>query len=64
MVWIVAPLGALSSFGLMIFLPLQTWIRLVVWFAIGIVIYLSYGVRNSKLARSAEVSATAQTRTK
>jgi len=64
MVWIVAPLGALSSFGLMIFLPLQTWIRLVVWFAIGIVIYLSYGVRNSKLARSAEVSATAQARAK
>src|SRR5215467_15641450 len=28
LVWVVAPLGALSSFGLMLFLPLETWIRL------------------------------------
>src|SRR5258708_6110974 len=50
LVWVVAPLGALSSFGLMLFLPLGTWIRLVGWFAIGVVIYFLYGVRHSKLA--------------
>ena len=49
-VWVVAPLGALSSFGLMLFLPLQTWIRLVGWFLIGIAIYFFYSVRHSKLA--------------
>jgi basic amino acid/polyamine antiporter, APA family len=46
----VAPLGALSALALMVFLPLQTWIRLIVWFAIGMVVYFIYGVRHSKLA--------------
>jgi basic amino acid/polyamine antiporter, APA family len=50
LVWIVAPLGALSSFGLMLFLPWETWVRLVVWFLIGMVVYFLYGVRHSKLA--------------
>jgi APA family basic amino acid/polyamine antiporter len=40
----------------MLSLPLMTWIRLVVWFLIGIVIYLCYGVRNSKLARTGRPS--------
>jgi APA family basic amino acid/polyamine antiporter len=55
-VWVVAPLGALSALGLMVFLPLQTWIRLIVWFAIGIVVYFSYGVRHSKLANASSVA--------
>ena len=50
-VWFVAPMGAISSFGLMLYLPLETWIRLAVWFAIGMVIYFSYSIRQSKLAR-------------
>jgi len=48
-VWAVAPMGALSAFGLMLYLPLMTWMRLLVWFAVGIVIYFSYGYRRSKL---------------
>ncbi len=52
MVWLVAPMGALSALGLMVFLPRLTWIRLGVWFAIGMVFYLSYGMRRSKLART------------
>jgi APA family basic amino acid/polyamine antiporter len=56
-VWIVAPLGALSSFGLLLTLPLATWIRLLVWFAIGMVVYFLYGVRNSKLAQPAPAQA-------
>jgi len=51
-VWFVAPAGAISALVLMIALPWTTWRRLIVWFVIGIVVYFSYGVRNSKLARS------------
>ena len=50
-VWIVAPLGALSSFYLMYYLPWPTWRRLFVWLAIGLVIYFVYGRTHSRLAR-------------
>jgi APA family basic amino acid/polyamine antiporter len=53
MVWFVAPAGALSAMLLMAALPLTTWIRLIVWFVIGIVFYLCYGVSHSRLARPA-----------
>jgi APA family basic amino acid/polyamine antiporter len=49
-VWFVAPMGAISSLALMLSLPLTTWIRLAVWFAIGLLIYFVYGARRSKLA--------------
>jgi APA family basic amino acid/polyamine antiporter len=48
---IVAPLGALSALYLMISLPWVTWRRLIVWFAIGMVVYFAYGIRNSRLAQ-------------
>jgi len=50
-VWFVAPMGALSALYLMLNLPWTTWLRLIVWFVIGIVIYFAYGVRQSKLAQ-------------
>jgi APA family basic amino acid/polyamine antiporter len=49
-VWVVAPLGAVSALGLMFALPGRTWARLLIWLAIGLVIYFSYGIRKSKLA--------------
>jgi APA family basic amino acid/polyamine antiporter len=55
-VWLVAPLGALSSFGLMLTLPMMTWLRLLGWFVIGMVIYFLYGVKRSKLAQPAPTS--------
>lgn len=48
-IWFVAPMGALSAFALMLYLPLMTWMRLLVWFLIGLVIYLAYGHRHSRL---------------
>jgi APA family basic amino acid/polyamine antiporter len=51
-VWFVAPAGVVSALYLMISLPWTTWLRLIVWFLIGIVFYFSYGVRASKLAQS------------
>jgi APA family basic amino acid/polyamine antiporter len=48
-VWLTAPLGVLSCVLLMATLPYDTWLRLFVWMAIGIVIYGLYGMRHSKL---------------
>lgn len=50
-VWITAPLGAAFSFLLMAGLPVDTWIRLVVWMVIGLVIYFAYGASHSVLGR-------------
>jgi len=50
-VWFVAPAGAISAGWLMISLPWSTWQRLLIWFAIGMVVYFAYGVRRSNLAR-------------
>jgi APA family basic amino acid/polyamine antiporter len=47
-VWIVAPLGTIICLLMMIFLPLATWIRLLVWTLAGLALYYSYGVRHAK----------------
>ncbi len=46
---LVPILGILSCLGLMLTLPGDTWLRLMVWLAIGLVIYFGYGHRHSKL---------------
>jgi APA family basic amino acid/polyamine antiporter len=42
-------LGMLGCLGLMAYLPLLTWIRFVVWSAIGIVVYFGYSMKHSRL---------------
>jgi APA family basic amino acid/polyamine antiporter len=48
-VWIVAPLSVLSCLVLMMSLPIENWIRFIVWLAIGMVIYFTYSRRRSAL---------------
>ncbi|MEN6560501.1 MAG: amino acid permease [Acidobacteriota bacterium] len=42
-------MGILCCIYLMSGLPAGTWIRLLAWMAIGLVIYFTYGIRRSKL---------------
>jgi basic amino acid/polyamine antiporter, APA family len=46
---VVPILGILFCLLLMVGLPLVTWVRLVVWLVIGLVIYISYGRNHSTL---------------
>ena len=41
--------GRAGEPGLMAFLPLDTWLRLVIWLGIGLVIYFGYGYRYSRM---------------
>lgn len=47
-VGVVAPLGAFFALVQMLALPKDTWIRLVVWMLIGIIIYMMYGRKYGK----------------
>ena len=46
---LVPILGIGVCLFMMVFLPMDTWIRLLVWMLIGLDIYLVYGVKNSAL---------------
>ncbi|HMI08227.1 MAG TPA: amino acid permease [Flavobacterium sp.] len=44
---LVPILGVFVCLFMMVFLPLDTWIRLIVWMMIGFDLYLFYGMKNS-----------------
>jgi basic amino acid/polyamine antiporter, APA family len=46
--WVPA-CGVLSSFGLMTFLPSETWERLAIWLALGLIVYFAYSRKHSKV---------------
>ena len=46
---LVPILGAGICILQMASLPLDTWLRLIVWMAIGFIIYFTYGIRKSKI---------------
>jgi len=45
--FLFGPLGILVNLIMMLFLPLDTWIRLVVWLMVGLLIYFTYGRQHS-----------------
>ncbi|HLJ25607.1 MAG TPA: amino acid permease [Candidatus Angelobacter sp.] len=49
-------MGILVAFAMMASLPGDTWLRLIIWLAIGMVIYFTYGRHHSKVQRG-EVAA-------
>ncbi|HET8649631.1 MAG TPA: amino acid permease, partial [Gemmatimonadales bacterium] len=51
----ITPLISIAAcLYLMLQLPRITWIRFVIWLAVGLIIYFSYGVGHSRLRRRAE----------
>jgi basic amino acid/polyamine antiporter, APA family len=50
-----------SAAYLMNSLPIDTWIRLIIWMSIGLVIYFAYSYTHSKLAAETEGEENAQT---
>lgn len=48
---VVPILGILVNFALMAGLPLDTWIRLIVWLILGFIVYFGYSRHHSKLQR-------------
>jgi APA family basic amino acid/polyamine antiporter len=48
---VVPLLGIAFCLSLALGLSIDTWIRLVVWLAIGMIIYFSYGIKHSVLSR-------------
>ena len=45
-------LGALICFGMMVALGTATWMRLVLWTAVGVVVYLMYGRKHSRVGQA------------
>lgn len=49
-IWFVAPMGVIFNLGMMLTLEWQNWARLLVWLAIGLIIYFMYGKKHSVMA--------------
>ena len=51
---LVPILGIVVCLFMMVFLPMDTWIRLLVWMLIGMDIYLVYGAKHSHLGNGTD----------
>jgi len=54
--FLVAPIGMLVNVAMMMFLPLETWLRLIGWLVLGMIIYFCYGRYHSVLGRRMAVT--------
>jgi APA family basic amino acid/polyamine antiporter len=50
-VWFTAPAGIVMCLFMMVFLPLDTWLRLAAWTVIGLLIYYFYSRKHAKPPR-------------
>lgn len=50
-VWLIAPAGMIMCGAMMAWLPLDTWLRLVLWTIIGLLIFFFYSRHHAKAAR-------------
>jgi APA family basic amino acid/polyamine antiporter len=50
-IYVVGPLGIVVNLVMMLFLPVATWLRLVGWLILGLIIYFGYGYRHSLLGK-------------
>ena len=55
-VWVIAPLAILACSYLMAHLPYETWIRFVVWCAIGCLVYFGYSYQHSTLGHAQQLA--------
>ena len=46
--WVTCTAGVIVCLGLTLFLPRDTWIRLLIWTGLGFSVYFLYGYRNSR----------------
>lgn len=53
---LIPVLGLLSCFYLMTELGYTNWLRFLIWLVIGLVIYFTYGYKNSRLAKNPELA--------
>jgi APA family basic amino acid/polyamine antiporter len=53
---LVPLLGILSCGALMVGLPHDTWIRLIIWLVLGLIVYFAYGKKHSLLGREGAVA--------
>ncbi len=59
----VPVMGVLTCLGLMATLPGDTWLRLIVWLAIGLVVYFAYGRHHSRVQQMNGAAAPAKAMT-